>query len=152
MIEKSASIRGGFMGLTLAHTKSDVIRAVLEGISLNLGYALDVLKRNMPDLTLSEMLVVGGGAKSPLWRQMLADTYDLPVLKTSIGQDAASLGAAAIAAYGMGALKDYGALDSLHVRQSVSQPDPEHAAGYRESMKHFLRMSDLFAHFAEMKE
>ncbi|NJN99612.1 MAG: pentose kinase [Anaerolineales bacterium] len=69
--EKSAMIRGAFSGLDLGHTQADVIRACMEGIALNLGSVLEVLKGFC---TLSdEMTIVGGGSKSDLWRQIFAD-------------------------------------------------------------------------------
>ena len=46
------------------------------------------------------MLIVGGGAKSPFWMQLFADIYHLPIVKTNIDQEAASLGAAALALKG----------------------------------------------------
>ncbi len=96
--EASPHIRGCFAGLDLRHTPDDLVRAALEGIAMNLGAVLEVLRRFVP--LGGEMLMVGGGSKSRLWRQIFADVYDMDIVKTNIDQEAGSLGAAAVAAVG----------------------------------------------------
>ena len=59
------------------------------------------------------MIICGGGAKSDLWMQIFADIYHKKIVVTNVDQDAASLGAAAIAARGAGFWKDYSPLDEL---------------------------------------
>jgi xylulokinase len=90
--------RGVFFGLSASHTRADTIRAVLEGVSYSLAEALGVLK----DMGVSpeSMLVCGGGAKSALWRQMLADIYGCGV--SAAGGEGAALGAALLAGVGAG--------------------------------------------------
>ena len=58
-----------------------------------------------------EVLLVGGGSNSKLWGQIMADVLNRKILKTNIGQDAAALGAAAIAAVGIGFWKDFNKID-----------------------------------------
>lgn len=120
MIEESPDIRGGYAGLTLGHKREDLIRSAIEGISFNLRHALDILRKY--EDTSRQMLVVGGGAKSKLWRNILANVYGMEILKTNIGQDAATLGAAAVAAYGIGMWKDYDIIDRIHKVESIEQP------------------------------
>ena len=60
--EPSPNIRGGFPGIDLRHTRADMARASMEGIALNLGAVLEVLRRFVP--LSGEMLMVGGGSKS----------------------------------------------------------------------------------------
>ena len=67
-LDPSPSIRGAFLGLDLTHTRSDVIRSVMEGIAMNLRLVLDEF-RSLSDIR-SEMVVVGGGAISCDWRQI----------------------------------------------------------------------------------
>lgn len=129
MIERSKNIVGGFIGLQLSHTRNDMIRAALEGITYNLWYAMTVLKSC--GVSISELLMVGGGAKSPFWRQMFADIFDMNTIKTSVDQNAASLGAAALAAYGLGLWKDYSPIDKVHKLESIAHPDTEKTASYR---------------------
>jgi xylulokinase len=129
MIEKSKNIVGGFVGLQLSHTRNDMIRAALEGITYNLWYAMTVLKSC--GVSIPELLMVGGGAKSPFWRQMFADIFDMNMIKTSVDQNAASLGAAALAAYGLGLWADYSPIDSVHQLENIAKPDREKTNAYR---------------------
>jgi len=85
-LDASPAIRGAFLGLGLGHTQSDVVRATLEGIALNLRLVLDEL-RCLGDVG-REMVVVGGGSRSPLWRQILADALQVDIVKTNVGQEA----------------------------------------------------------------
>lgn len=57
------------------------------------------------------MAIVGGDSRSPLWRRICADVYGVPVVKTSVDQQAAALGAAAVAAVGVGRWKDFRTVD-----------------------------------------
>jgi xylulokinase len=135
MQEPSPHIRGCFAGLDLRHTRADLVRAGLEGIALNLGAVLAVLRRFVS--LADEMLMVGGGSKSPLWRQIFADVYGMNVVKTNIDQEAASLGAAAVAAVGAGLWKDFAPVDAVHRVVSVAEPDAGNAEVYRRLMPAF---------------
>jgi xylulokinase len=83
--------RGTFVGLSAMHGVAELGRAVIEGVSYSLCNCMDVLREMGVDMT--DMAVCGGGAKSPLWRQMLADVYAVPV-KTLESSEGAALGAA----------------------------------------------------------
>ena len=76
---------------------------------MNLGAVLEVLRRFVP--LAPEMLMVGGGSKSALWRQIFADVYGMDCVKTNVDQEAGSLGAAAVAAVGAGLWKSFDAVD-----------------------------------------
>ncbi len=130
MIEKSKNIVGGFVGLQLSHTRNDMIRAALEGITYNLWYAMTVL--NSCGVSIPELLMVGGGAKSEFWRQMFADIFNMKMVKTSVDQNAASLGAAALAAYGLGLWSDYSQIDKAHHLESIAVPDTKRMQNYRQ--------------------
>jgi xylulokinase len=149
-LEPTPHIRGAFLGLDLGHTQADVIRAALEGIALNLRIALDELRRLEP--VAGEMVVVGGASRSPLWRQIFADALEIDILKTNVGQEAGSLGAAAIAAVAAGLWSDFGPIDQIHQREAVSHPDPANVRVYRallpvyrEIRRELGRMGDALA-------
>ena len=119
-LEPSAHIRGALLGLDLGHAQSDIIRAALEGIALNLRLALDELR---PLCRLAdEMVVVGGCSRSSLWRQIFADALELNILKTNVGQEAGSLGAAAVALVASGVWPDFNPIDNLHQHEAVAHP------------------------------
>ena len=136
--EPSPNLRGGFFGLDLRHTRDDLVRAVMEGVALNLGAALAVLRGyvRLDD----EMLLVGGGARSALWRQIFADVYGVRVVKTNVDQDAASLGAAAVAAVGVGLWKDFSRVDAVHVVEATHAPRAEAVKAYARLMPVFERI------------
>lgn len=91
--------RGVFFGLSAIHTKYDMLRAVMEGVTFSQRDSVEVL-RGM-GVNIGEMLACGGGGSSPLWRQMLADVYGCPV-KTVVSKEGPALGVAILAGVGAG--------------------------------------------------
>ncbi|MDO4575059.1 MAG: FGGY-family carbohydrate kinase [Planctomycetia bacterium] len=142
-LEPSGKMRGGLFGLDLSHTLHDIARATLEGIALNLRKATDALGSLT---TLSDrMVLVGGGAISPIWRRIYADVFHQSVEKTNIDQDAAALGAFALAAVGTGLWDDFSPIDALHQTEEILTPDPETAAIYEKILPKFLRTAEMLA-------
>jgi len=126
--EHSPYIRGALSGIDLRHTRSDIIRSCMEGIALNLSLVLEIL-RNFTSLS-ENMVIVGGGSKSALWCQIFADTYNMNIIKTNIGQEAGSLGAAAVAAVGTGLWKDFSRIDEINKVIHITKPIPENVKIY----------------------
>lgn len=92
--------RGAFVGLTSRHTQAHLTRAVLEGVAFGLKDSFELIAQaGIPDNI--EVRVSGGGAKSPVWRQILADVLGAPLVSTSTTEGAA-YGAALLAAVGAG--------------------------------------------------
>jgi xylulokinase len=79
---------GVFVGLRSGHGRDAVVRAVVEGVTFGLAYALDALRR--AGVTPSEVTLVGGGAASDAWAQLCADIFDLPLVRPAIVEAAAS--------------------------------------------------------------
>ncbi len=123
------NIRGAYTGMDLGHTTADIARSCMEGITLNLGLVLDIL-RKYTDLS-NEMTLVGGGSKSGLWRQIFADVFDMNVVLTNIGQGAGSLGAAAVGAVGCGLWEDFSRVDEAHTVREVVRPIPGNVKTYK---------------------
>jgi xylulokinase len=90
--------RGGFIGLTSRHEKRHLTRAVLEGITFGLRDSLELMKQASVDI--QELRVNGGGARSPFWRQMIADVFGFPVVTVN-STDGPAYGAAVMAASGV---------------------------------------------------
>jgi len=91
---------GGFIGLTLAHTRADMSRAILEGCACEVRWALDALRAaGMP---VTELWIAGGATRSPVWPQILADVSGVPIVLADYANWAA-LGAAILAGWGGGA-------------------------------------------------
>jgi xylulokinase len=92
--------RGAFVGLTLAHDRRHLTRAVLEGVAFGLRDGLDLMTgAGMP--VPSEILASGGGLASPVWRQILADVLGATI-STPVTTEGAAFGAALLAAVGAG--------------------------------------------------
>jgi len=91
--------RGVFFGLSAMHTKRDLLRAVMEGVTYSLRDCMEVLKEM--GISVNDMMACGGGGSSPVWRQMLADLYTCPV-KTVDSKEGPALGVAILAAVGAG--------------------------------------------------
>ncbi len=91
--------RGVFFGLSAMHSKKDMLRAVLEGVSYSLRDCVEVFREM--NINVSDMMACGGGGTSPLWRSMLADLYNCPV-KTVASKEGPALGVALLATVGAG--------------------------------------------------
>jgi xylulokinase len=91
--------RGVFFGLTLRHGKAHLTRAVLEGVTYGLRDSLELMQAL--GLSIAQVRASGGGARSPLWRQILADVFDAEIATVNVTEGAA-YGAALLAAVGAG--------------------------------------------------
>jgi len=91
--------RGVFFGLSGAHGRANLIRAVMEGVAFSQLECVEVFREM--GVPIGDMMITGGGAKSRLWRQMLADLYGCPVSVPSTDGGAA-FGAAILAGVGSG--------------------------------------------------
>jgi len=101
--------RAVFAGLKMPHDRANMVRAVLEGVAFNLRTGLVAFAES--GSSFERIDAIGGAAKSPLMRQILADTWQLDVVPSSIGDHATSLGAAAVAAMGAGLIDRAGVAD-----------------------------------------
>ena len=154
-LEPSSEMRGGLFNIDLSHTRADVIRAALEGVALNLRKAIDALdscraegaKEN--NTAPAPILLVGGGAISPIWRRIYTDAWNRPVEKSNIDQDAAALGAAAVAAVGIGLWKDFSRLDEIHKIQEALQPDAQNAEKYNQILPRFVQSAQALTQMAK---
>ena len=127
-LDPTPALRGAFANLDLRHTRGDVIRAVMEGVAFGLRRVLDELARLAP--VAEPLTLVGGGANSPLWRQIYADVYGRRVARAAIGQQAAALGAALVAGVGAGVWDDFSILDSISRADAEAALEPVGTADY----------------------
>jgi len=124
------SAGGCFTGVRLNHTRGHFARAVLEGVAFDLRDSLEViLNMNIHPYTV---ILSGGGAKSPLWSQILADVFNLP-LTFSAGDEQACFGTALLAGVGVGAYSDYWKAAELVPKPSrMVEPDNDSVSRYDE--------------------
>lgn len=90
--------RGAFIGLNMRHSKAHLTRAVLEGITFGLRDSLELMKES--GIPIHELRVNGGGARSPFWRQLIADIFGIPVVTVN-STNGPAYGAAVMAASGV---------------------------------------------------
>lgn len=96
--------RGAFIGLTTRHTRGHMTRAVLEGVAYGLKDSFTLIANaGIPDNL--EVRISGGGAKSPVWQQIIADIFNAPLVNVNTTEGAA-FGAALLAAVGAGVYGD----------------------------------------------
>jgi len=122
--------RAAFVGLTMAHGRAEMARAVLEGVAFNLRIILDAFRDQGAPITA--LRLIGGGARSALWRQILADVFNLPVLRPKLLVEATSLGAAIAGGVGVGLYPGYGIAGELVQVEAGEEPSPKNAARYEE--------------------
>lgn len=103
---RDASARGAFVGLTLAHGRPHLARAVLEGVSFALRDSLSILRGL--GLSPAHLLLTGGGARSPFLRRLQAEVFGVPVTTVN-REEGPAYGAALLAAVGAGAFPDLAA-------------------------------------------
>lgn len=125
--------RGAFLGLTLTHGRGDLARAVMEGVTFELKWALEEIQA--AGVHASELTMVGGAARSVIWPRLVADITDRTVRVPASGE-AASRGAAILAGLGTGLFSDVPAgCTALKASEETLLPDQANS----------MRYADLFA-------
>ncbi|MBQ8162740.1 MAG: xylulokinase [Clostridia bacterium] len=123
--------RGTFVGISAIHERKHFLRAVMEGVSYSLRDCLEVLYEMK--IPVSEMLAVGGGGTSALWRGMLCDLYNMPT-KTIVAGEGACLGAAILAGVGTGVYPSVEeACDKIISYSEPQMPNAENNAQYEKT-------------------
>ncbi|HEV2671657.1 MAG TPA: xylulokinase [Gemmatimonadales bacterium] len=132
---RDASLRAAFVGLSLAHSRAHMTRAVLEGVCFALRDSVMILE----DLGLmpSTLLLTGGGAKSAFIRQLQADIFGVPVTTVN-REEGGAYGAALLAAVGAGAFADLQtAVQRTLTRQPLAPPNPKNQRTYDQTYDRF---------------
>lgn len=131
--------RGVFYGLSGAHTRAHLIRAVMEGVTYSLQDCVSILEEM--GVGFETMLACGGGGRSPLWRGMLADMFGYPV-ETSTSSEAPALGAAILAGVGAGLFPSVQAACAQLIRQE-NHVDPD-AGRHQEYRRYYALYRRLY--------
>ncbi|MER7459989.1 gluconokinase [Micromonospora sp. NPDC126480] len=123
----SALPRGAYVGLTHGHRRRHLVRAALEGVCQQLALVLASMRAAGNEIR--EIRASGGFARSPLWRQMLADVLGMPV-HFPAGHEGSGFGAALLGMEALGLIESIDvAVDLVEIQQTV-RPDPAAAATY----------------------
>jgi xylulokinase len=119
-------LRADFVGLTFAHGRAHLVRALYEGIAFALRDVLDQFR--VLGIPIARARIIGGGAHSAVWRQIVADILNLDILLPETVD--ASFGAALLAGVGIGVFKDERAAASCARIVAEARPDPGRVAFY----------------------
>jgi xylulokinase len=120
--------RGAILGLTFSTTRTDLAKAILEGLTYELRLNLDLLRDG--GATIDVLRAIGGGARSPLWLQLKADITGIPVITPRV-TEAAALGAALLAGAGASLFPSAAEAAERFLELTDSyQPDPVRHAAY----------------------
>lgn len=120
--------RGGFIGLTIRHTRADIIRAVLEGVTMNLFSILEAFTAQ--GARVEAMRLIGGGAKGRLWNQIMADVYGVPIQRLAILDEATSMGAALAGGIGVGLYSGFEMAEAMNPVAEIIEPNVSAQAVY----------------------
>jgi xylulokinase len=146
--------RAAFVGLAMPHGRAELARAVLEGVALNMRLILDALRGQ--GVQIEAMRLIGGGAKSATWRQILADTYELPILLPKLAAEATALGAAIAGGVGVGLFSDFSVAHRLIPTEAAEQPDPanirRYSALYPLFQQAYTALEPIFEQLAALAE
>ena len=129
---------GMFFNIRLETGKTELIRAVLEGVCFHLRWMLERQAKKVP--TSDPVRFVGGGALSPVTAQILADVTGRTVQTTASPQNAGSVGAAAVAAVGLGIAPDLDAVGTLIPPERTFTPNPGNRAAYDKNYAVFQKL------------
>ena len=140
------NVRGAFIGMSMDTTQSDMTQAVLEGVAFGLRDSVEVARSLGMKITRST--ICGGGAKSPLWCQIMANVMNMEIV-TLKKEEGPAMGGAILAMVGCGEYSDvYEAAEKLVKYDRVYSPDPELVGKYEIKYKEFNHLyptvKDLF--------
>lgn len=134
--------RGDFFGVSMVHTKAHFARALLEGVAFSLYDCLQVL-REFTD-NMEDIVIIGGGAKSPLWCQIVSDIFGLEVKMPEHAES--SFGGALLAGVGVGVFPSEVEAAKRCIRMKKTyQPDPKRHEKYMELFQIYKEVAELSA-------
>jgi xylulokinase len=134
------NVRGAFIGLTVGHTRMHLARAIMEGCGNLLQECLEPMRHH--DVTMTTVRSLGGAAHSDVWLQMKADLLGVPVERPACAE-AASLGAAMLAAAGIGRFAGVReASEAWYRPERVFEPNASRYAVYREVYERYQQLQE----------
>jgi xylulokinase len=133
--------RGAFFGLTARHSRAHLTRALMEGVVFSLADSLAIMVGL--GLSVRQIRVIGGGARSALWRQIQADVFGMPVYRTVVDEGPA-YGAALLAGVSAGLFANVDeACSVIRLRPDVTEPDERRTQLYKEYLSIYQSLYPL---------
>ncbi len=140
--------KGAFVGMSMLTQRGHMTKAVLEGVSYGLKDSMEILKDiHVP---IKQVRVIGGGAKSPLWKQILADMFEVEIEEINTNQGGA-LGAAILGAVAAGHFNTVAeGCDAMIKVVNTVKPNPKKAAYYQEKYQRFVKLYDALKEWYQL--
>ena len=129
-----ATAKGGFYGLKMENTRSDMVRSVVEGIGYNMRLILDIMREYAE---IHDISIMGGLVKSKINLQIFADILDVKLSTLNYYDEATSVGAAALAGVGSGYLKGFDEIEKFSWKVDAVNPDQSSRAVYDKMLRAF---------------
>lgn len=131
-------LRASFTGFSSSHSRGHFNRALLEGVTFSLRQCFEIMEEFG---SIDRISFVGGGAKSPLWRSILADVFNRTIVKYA--RDDSSLGSAMLAGVALGVFASHEeAVQRTATIESITEPNPENVEKYKELFPLYVEIHD----------
>ena len=132
------NVRSMFIGMSMDTTRTQMTQAVLEGVAFGMRDCLETAKS--AGIHIEETCICGGGAKSPVWRMIIANVLNVRV-KSLANDEGPSLGGAILAAVGDGAYPDvHSAIDKIVKYDQIIEPDDKTVKDYEKSYEFYRKL------------
>lgn len=130
-----AKLSGSFLGIRMHHNKNHLLRAAMEGPAFDLMMGVDFFK--MMGVMSKEARLIGGGANNDLWMQILADMFDVQMMRPKNIQHIGALGASLIAGVGAGLIDNLDAANDIIQIHDSKHPQVKDRETYRKLLPKF---------------
>lgn len=130
--------RGAFLGLALTHRKANLVRAIMEGVAVNMSWVMEQIQRDRRlGFEVQSLRAIGGAFKSRIWAQIFADVMGRKIEVVKWPDYAGAIGAALFSAVGTGAYKNFDELDGLLPSAFEAMPRKEYRAVYDRLLENY---------------
>ncbi len=134
--------RGAFLGIDSTKKKGHFARAVMEGVAYSLKQVYDLILSVSDSIVSDSVVLAGGGAYAPVWRQIFADVFNLPVHTVYGSAEGGSFGAALVAGVAGGIWNSIASTVDIIRPESETLPKPENIEVYKKQYEKYCRFYD----------
>lgn len=144
-----ASLAANFLGIKIFHSTGHLIKASMEGIGFDLMMGVDFFRKI--DTVADKTILIGGGANSNLWMQIISNMFQMRVIRPRNNKHIGALGAAIIAGVGTGLISDFNIVDSITKLEDYKDPIEKDTEVYRKLLPVFKKFyENLIPVFREL--
>ncbi|GAK57138.1 hypothetical protein U27_04103 [Candidatus Vecturithrix granuli] len=144
-------LRGAWLGVQWSHSVAHLYKAILEGVALEYGIYMNILKSLYADFQPTEIRITGGGEKSEVWNRMKADILGIPVVQLQ-RKEGAPLGSALLAGFGTGIFNDLDRASKQWIEIGTRiEPDKTKMPFYQDRVTHYAEFIEAINTVSEKK-